>query len=320
MASVEGQQNTPICRRYQDLYYLPDETSAQYICESMNFKTLEWTGNVELGFTFAETYNTSRKLYKLGCDNATSCNYGTLYNCHYTNSYNKRFYYAKISCLGCRANSFISGNLCIACPPGATSPEDSTSCNCREGQYWSNGNCPPCPANTYSTVGLAQCIQCPEHSVSQSGSGVCDCGTGKFWSGGHCAACPKNTYSTEKSNLCIPCPPGTTSSAGAGMCDCGGGEYWLQGACLDCPAHTYSPPGSSNCSMCPVGSSSNMKSSKCECREGYVGPSWTKIQTGRTKIVCRVQKTPLVLLDLTSVSLVQLTLQPGTQEHILSRT
>lgn len=179
--------------------------------------------------------------------------------------------YAQITCSGCQPDSFLSDRLCLPCPPGATSPIDSTSCACPPGQYWRGRRCLLCPPNTYSGRGATECTQCPMGLLPSyvPGSDICTCRAGGFWNGRECEGCPEHHFSFSGARQCSPCPSNSTSIANSNECVCPAGTSWKEDDCVDCPENTYSPRGAQTCMPCPLNSSSPPGAELCACDPGF---------------------------------------------------
>ena len=166
---------------------------------------------------------------------------------------------------------------CTLCEPGFFVPAIGSPCQ-------------ECPANTYSSSGVAigECNACP---VGQSTAGltartsaagcVCPAGTVKSATTGSCIGCALNQFTNG--STCAPCPPHSVAAQGATSifsCVClTGYTHDASGACLPCALGTYFAGSSGGCIACPRGSTTaNVGSpskqfcgaSAALCTDGYV--------------------------------------------------
>ena len=268
MAKEEGGSWAPVCRQLYDTEYpteYPTADSGDYICQRMNYSRVVQVSNVNFGYSFAEDYRYKNKVYNLHCSSTTECSYDTYSSCRsyrhsgYYNDRYYRYYYTKITCTGCKADTYISDKKCLPCPAGAASPPDSTQCNCA--------------ANWYLTSNYQHCFKCPTNSTSPVGSTHCNCPAGYYFLSltsveARCSICPPNSYSTEGALKCATCAPGSSSTAGSEQCECKGGLYWEDGVCKGCSAGFYSYSGATECFICPGNLTSNKFQSFCTCLPG----------------------------------------------------
>ncbi|QDZ23822.1 fibronectin type-III domain-containing protein [Chloropicon primus] len=144
---------------------------------------------------------------------------------------------------------------------------DSSVCECKPGEFHSNGKCQQCAADTYSPTGQ-ECLSCPAGATSSPGSeDIADC------------SCPLN--SVNKDGTCI-CRKGyggdaTDKSKGCKACQIVGYKEvdWNE-PCMVCPLgasipfHISAATSEDQC-RCSDGSQLDALSGECRCSPGYHG-------------------------------------------------
>ena len=166
------------------------------------------------------------------------------------------------ACIKCPAGKYsaviaASGNTCLFCPPGTSSPIGSESvinCICNKGFTASDGDgggCQACLPGTYkSFTGSAACMQCFDNGTSPAASDSledCKCNKG-FLGSLSCTPCPPGSYKDiEGASACTPCEAGKYSSKEAAD---------DESSCLQCFSNSFSEKGS-------------VSLNNCTCRRGF---------------------------------------------------
>ena len=202
-------------------------------------------------------------------------------------------------CRVCREGTYVDyldGNpLCVLCPEGNTSPEDSRSkeaCVCdkgftphRDSDLREEGICEKCAAGTTKwNTGNNACLACRNGATSISGSflfGNCFCSTGYSQASqfAPCEECGANTYKDFGGiGSCAQCPDDSVSlnkshSVDQCMCNAGYEKTSDDMYCVACEEGTYSNSAtSSRCVPCFPNSISLQASESiqsCICIPGY---------------------------------------------------
>jgi hypothetical protein len=155
-------------------------------------------------------------------------------------------------------------------------------CKCRDGYIEVEGDCIPCPEDTYQTGN--QCLQCNSDQIAPNASTFCRCKPGFESLGGGCSACPIGFFRQFTTDLlCTRCPEFTTTlqtqSVSIDQCVCNPG-YSLSPTstpasprCTACPEGTYQNGTNGPCVTCPYNSFSLPASSSvfaCACFKGFL--------------------------------------------------
>jgi hypothetical protein len=173
---------------------------------------------------------------------------------------------------------------CYACPAGATSSADHSSCICPAGTSIDPASlsCVPCPPLQFSVAG-GVCTYCPSGSVLTESTPPGTLSPGQALSGrfklAACSACGQFAYALPGQASCVACSSGMiATSGGSAPCACSLGSYTpalvapgsvLQIctpcapgtfcgdigclSCSPCPSNYWSLPGASECLQCVPG-------------------------------------------------------------------
>ncbi|EKX34804.1 hypothetical protein GUITHDRAFT_118978 [Guillardia theta CCMP2712] len=155
-------------------------------------------------------------------------------------------------------------------------------CKCRDGYVEVEGDCVPCPEDTYQ-IGN-QCVQCSSDQIAPNASTFCRCKLGFESLGEGCTACPIGFFRQLTTELlCSRCPELTTTlqtqSVSIDQCVCNPGYSLAPTStssvprCTACPAGTYQNGTNGPCITCPYNSFSFPASSSvfaCACFKGFL--------------------------------------------------
>ena len=182
-------------------------------------------------------------------------------------------------CTSCQAGYKLVGNQCIQCPASTWSTANSTSCtphtNCVAGQRVkiagtaiSNTVCLQCPTGYSSSQNSATCNKCTAGYGMKADNITCEvCASPKYnnvVSNAPCATkhCPKGqgfTWHNSTHASCSACPTGHFSDSDTtGQCEihtiCPAGQHekttgnaTSDRTCVQCPASSWSKRGSTSC-------------------------------------------------------------------------
>ena len=179
----------------------PSMSTAEYICESMNFEMVKEVRPVGKYLKLSGQVNSRRdNIHRLRCSNEIpkGCTFRFGRGCHQAN--NKQYYYTRIWCSGCKVGHYQSDQTCKPCPsPSWSSGSNSSHCSCPRGYFWSDEDCKECPRNFFSQPGSTVCTSCPANSTSTRGSHSCICPAGHYFnmshSSGQCERCSEEDSS-----------------------------------------------------------------------------------------------------------------------------
>ena len=177
----------------------------------------------------------------------------------------------------CPANSYLSGDSCLSCGRGATSPGGTTTtCTCTSTtQEWKDGKCINiCSTAQYYDNGT--CRSCGTGATSEGGQATtCTCADeNQEWSNGRCVnkpgVCAKNQYLVG--DTCKSCGTGATSPGGTTTtCTCTNtNQEWQNGKCVakpvSCTTTQYYDNGT--CKSCGTGATSaGGQATTCTCSD-----------------------------------------------------
>ena len=207
-----------------------------------------------------------------GCQNNGTCQTGGLCSCPSGYSGN----YCETG-PDCPANSYLSGDSCLSCGRGGTSPGgQATTCTCTSTtQEWKDGKCVNiCSTSQYYDNG--RCRSCGTGATSAGGQATtCTCADeNQEWSNGRCVnkpgVCAKNQYLVG--DTCKPCGTGATSPGGtSATCTCSDTQkIWQNGLCVAKPAGCTTSQYYDNgtCKPCGTGALSlGGNATSCVCTE-----------------------------------------------------
>ncbi|KAL5259371.1 hypothetical protein ACHWQZ_G009725 [Mnemiopsis leidyi] len=218
LVSINGGPRKNVCRLKGDVFWYPDYQSSRYICQRLGFHHVVNTFSVEGRFPFRLHYRPG--IYKLECQNTTSCTYLDIEDrC-------KDLHYTYLAC-ECNGDFYTTPYGCVPCPADSGGVSEPVHrCSCAAGLYWDSSTCEPCPAFTYSPTNSTECEQCPDGATSRPGSASCDCFPGLYKMGEVCVECEGNTFSKTGSFSCTDCPTDSTVSSDHTYCTCNNGALW----------------------------------------------------------------------------------------------